>query len=564
MKNKNKMKKNVLNIAAIIIALFGVGFGIGSLVSLLSPRRSLSDGTYKVTVCSTTDVHGAYFDSSYVDNLAARTSLANVSSYLKELRAGGVQPVLVDVGDNLQGDNAAYYFNFVAEDQPHVYPRIAAYLGYDAIVVGNHDIETGHDVYDRIARELTMPYLAANAAFDRDENGKADMDENPKNKAVTDSYFLPYCTVDRGGVKIAVIGMTNGNMKSWLSESIWRGIDFQVISDIAQALVDQVVAKEKPQLVVLAVHSGTGAEQADRENEALYLASSLRGVDLVLNGHDHRPLAKDVENPEGSVVLLNAGSKAVVVGQADFSLTVKNGKVVEKAVDYKLVPMEKYPADPEYAAHFKDDFNAVKAFANQPVGVLSENIFLADALDGPSSYIHLVQTVQLAATGADISFAAPLSNSGVVPKGIVKFQDLVSIYKFENQLYTVEMTGRQVKDYLEYSYANWVNRAGPSYNWDSADGILYEVSRSAPDGARVRILSMSDGTPFDEGKTYKVAMTSYRASGGGDLLRNGAKVDPADLLVLDKLKDIRSLIGDYIAEQEEIVPTVASNWKFVK
>lgn len=553
-----------MNIAAILIALFGVGFGIGCLISLISSKERLPDGVYRVTVCSTTDVHGAYFDSSYVDNLAAKTSLANVSSYLKELRASGVQPVLVDVGDHLQGDNAAYYFNYVAEQEAHVFPRIVSYLGYDAVVVGNHDIETGHDVYDRVRGEMAVPYLAANAAFDRDENGTADMDEDPKNKAVQDAYFLPYCVVDRGGVKVAIIGMTNGNMKSWLSDSAWHGMDFQVISDIAQGLVDYVVDKEKPQLVVLAVHSGTGAEQPDRENEALYLASSLRGVDLVLNGHDHRPLAREVDNPDGSVVLLDAGTKAVVVGQADFTLTVQNGKLVEKAVDYKLVPMDKYPVDPDYVAAFKADFNAVKDFANRPIGRLSDDIFLADALDGPSSYINLVQTVQLASTGADLSFAAPLTSSGVVPKGVIEFQDLVSIYKFENQLYVVEMTGQQVKDYLEYAYDNWVNKKGPSYNWDSADGIVYEVSKSAPKGERVRIQSMCDGTAFDLGKTYKVAMTSYRASGGGDLLRNGAGMDPAELVIVDRLKDIRSLIGDYIAAQEEITPTVATNWKFVK
>ena len=559
------MKKNVLNIAAILIALFGIGFGIGCLISLLSSKGSLADGEYRVTVCSTTDVHGAYFDSAYVDNLAAKTSLANVSSYLKEIRGEGVQPVLIDVGDNLQGDNAAYYFNYVATDVPHVYPRIAAYLGYDAIVVGNHDIETGHDVYDRVASELTMPYLAANAAFDRDENGRADMDENPDGKTVSDSYFVPYCVVDRGGVKVAIVGMTNGNIKSWLADDIWRGMDFQIISEMVQPVIDRMIEKEKPQLVVLAAHSGTGAEQPNRENEAQYLAATLRGVDIVLNGHDHRPVAREVENVNGgSVVLIDAGTKAVVVGQADFTLTVKNGKVVSKSVDYKLVPMEKYPVDSDYVAAFKEDFNAVKAFAQRPIGQLSENIFLADALDGPSTYINLVQTVQLASSGADISFAAPLTSSGVVPKGVIEFQDLVSIYKFENQLYVVEMTGKQIKDYLEYSYKNWVNKSGPSYNWDSADGIRYEVSRKAPDGERVKILSMNDGTPFDLDKTYQVAMTSYRASGGGDLVREGAGIDPASLVVVRKMKDIRSLIGDYIAAQKEIVPTVATNWKFVK
>ena len=553
-----------MNIAAILVALFGLGFGIGCLISLISSKGALKDGEYAVTVCATTDVHGAYFDSTYVEGVAAKTSLANVAAFLKELRASGVDPVLIDVGDNLQGDNAAYYFNYVATDVPHIYPRIASYLGYDAVIVGNHDIEAGHGVYDRVKAELTVPYLAANAAMDRDENGVADMDEDPRNKLVSDSYFLPYTVTERGGVRVAIIGMTNGNIKSWLASKLWHGMDFQVIHDIAQKQVDQIADKEKPHLVVLAVHSGTGTELPDRENEALYLASTLAGVDLVLCGHDHRPTAREVENPAGSVILLNAGTKAAVVGRADFTLTVKNGRVVGKQVDYKLVPMDKYPADPDYDAAFREDFLAVKAFANRPIGRLADNIFLADALDGPSSYINLVQTVQLAASGADISFAAPLTSTGVVPKGTVTFKDLVTVYKFENELYLIEMTGQQVKDYLEFSYDLWVNRKGPSYNWDSADGILYEVSRSAPYGERVKILSMKDGSPFDLAKTYKVAMTSYRANGGGDLLPEGAGIDPHQVTVLEKYKDIRSIIGDYIAGQDEIVPEVSTNWKFVK
>ena len=553
-----------MNIAAILVALFGLGFGIGCLISLISSKGALKDGEYAVTVCATTDVHGAYFDSTYVEGVAAKTSLANVAAFLKELRASGVDPVLIDVGDNLQGDNAAYYFNYVATDVPHIYPRIASYLGYDAVIVGNHDIEAGHGVYDRVKAELTVPYLAANAAMDRDENGVADMDEDPRNKLVSDSYFLPYTVTERGGVRVAIIGMTNGNIKSWLASKLWHGMDFQVIHDIAQKQVDQITDKEKPHLVVLAVHSGTGTELPDRENEALYLASTLAGVDLVLCGHDHRPTAREVENPAGSVILLNAGTKAAVVGRADFTLTVKNGRVVGKQVDYKLVPMDKYPADPDYDAAFREDFLAVKAFANRPIGRLADNIFLADALDGPSSYINLVQTVQLAASGADISFAAPLTSTGVVPKGTITFKDLVTVYKFENELYLIEMTGQQVKDYLEFSYDLWVNRKGPSYNWDSADGILYEVSRSAPYGERVKILSMKDGSPFDLAKTYKVAMTSYRANGGGDLLTEGAGIDPHQVTVLEKYKDIRSIIGDYIAGQDEIVPEVSTNWKFVK
>ena len=110
----------------------------------------------------------------------------------------------------------------------------------------------------------------------------------------------------------------------------------------------------------------------------------------------------------------------------------------------------------------------------------------------------------------------------------------------------------------------WVNRRGPSYNYDSAAGINYEVSRSAKRGKRVRIKSMSDGRAFDESETYRVAMTSYRANGGGDLLTRGARVDPDKLVVVEKLPDIRTLIGDYFRQADVVRPKVSDNWKFVK
>lgn len=543
------------------IFAFLLPFIAASLLAGCLPQ--VADGDHEIVVCATTDLHGAFF-SRNCDGTPAATSLSNVSAYIKELRAAGNDPVLVDVGDNLQGDNAAYYFNYCAVEQPHIFPRIAQYIGYDAIVLGNHDIEAGHDVYDRVRKEMDIPYLAANAANDRDENGVADIEENGSS-AVSDSYFLPYCIVEREGIRVAVIGMTNANIKSWLGESKWRGIDFLQISDFAQEQVDEVIFREHPHIVVLAVHSGTGREKSDFENEGLYLAGHLKNIDVVLSGHDHSPVAQNVDNEYGGkVVLVNEGNKAANVGQVNITVTTKGGKVVDKKTSFRLVPMKEYPADPEYDAEFQPDYDAVYEFANSPVGHISDNIYLADALDGPSSYINLIQTVQLASTGADISFAAPLSSRGVIRKGEVRFNDLTTIYRFENSLYVVEMTGRQVKDYLEDAYDLWVNRKGASYNYDSAAGIRYEVSRSARRGSRVRIKSMSDGTPFDESKTYRVAMTSYRASGGGDLLTRGAKIDPDDLVVVDKLPDIRTLVGDYFRQVDVVRPKVSDNWKFVK
>ena len=105
------------------------------------------DGQYTFHLLATNDVHGCYFDSLYTGG-GTRSSLMSVSWYADSVRtaAGPDNVVLIDAGDCLQGDNAAYYFNYVDTAAPHVYGRMAGYMKYDAVVVGNHDIETGHPV----------------------------------------------------------------------------------------------------------------------------------------------------------------------------------------------------------------------------------------------------------------------------------------------------------------------------------------------------------------------------------------------------------------------------------
>ena len=122
------------------------------------------DGAYTFHLLTTNDVHGRYFDSLYVEP-DVRPSLISVSAHVDSLRRmwGSESVILVDAGDCLQGDNASYYYNFVDTAAVHVFARMVDRIGYDAVVVGNHDIETGHPVYDRVAGQMKTPFLAANA-----------------------------------------------------------------------------------------------------------------------------------------------------------------------------------------------------------------------------------------------------------------------------------------------------------------------------------------------------------------------------------------------------------------
>ena len=539
--------KRILVPILICAVLVAAGYGIGRLI--VKSGSKLKDGEHKVIICATTDVHGAYFDSTYTGT-KSRTSLANVAGYLKQMRDSGVKPVLIDVGDILQGDLAAYYYNYVNTKDEHVAISILKYLGYDALVVGNHDIEAGHSNYDRMLKAFPKKYLAANAAA---------IEGRRKGQC----YFNKYVVVKRDGVKIGILGMTNANIKNWLAEDKWSGMEFFVISNLVEFAIEDMRKREKPDLVVLAVHSGTGNGFPDVENEAAFLASEIAGVDIVLCGHDHKAVAMMIDGVDSQVLLMNEGKGAVVLGQAEVTLTVKDHKVVRKSIKNRLIPMEDVDPDPEYCKKFSKQFREVKEYANRVIGTINGEMDFSKALEGPSEYINLVQTVQLDASGADVSFTAPLSNRGKIAKGDITFQNLVDIYKYENQLYVVKMTGRQIKDYLEFSYHNWINGIGPAFNYDSADGIVYEVSKRAPLGSRVNIISMRDGSPFDPEKTYTVAMTSYRASGGGDLLKRGAGINPKDLEIVRKHDDIRNILKDYIEKEKVIEPVVPDNWKFV-
>lgn len=542
---------------------------------------SVRNGVYTVELCATNDLHGRYFDSLYVENNVHPHSLANVSEYVNQLRAangnGGV--LLVDVGDALQGDNAVFYSNFIDtadHSKKHLFTRVAEYIGFDALIVGNHDIEAGHSVYDRVLKETKIPYLAANA-----------IDVNTGKP-----YFKPYAVFNKNGLKIAVIGMTNPNIKKWLGEELWHGMDFTEIEEKAQQIINSLKANEKPDVIVLAVHAGIGRGlETDVENPARYLAHKLDGVDVVLAAHDHQTACEKVaslhENRD-SVLVLDGSNRAKYLSKATITCEFQDGKLVSKNIAGELVPMENIPVDTAYTKAFREDFLNTKAFTNQEIGTLETEINTCDAFFGPSDYMNLIHNVQIATSGAEISLAAPLTYNGTVKAGTVKYHDLFTIYPFENLLYVVSLTGAQIKDYLEYSYNNWISTMnspadhimrirfdekrgrysfmGMTYNYDSAAGFAYDVDVTKEKGERIIIHAMADGSPFDYNKTYKVALSSYRANGGGDLLTEGAGIpkDQLESIVVTKYADIRSLVFDYFKNNsDKNVLAAAANWKFI-
>lgn len=166
---------------------------------------------------------------------------------------------------------------------------------------------------------------------------------------------------------------------------------------------------------------------------------------------------------------------------------------------------------------------------------------------------------------------------------------MFSLYKYENMLYVMQLTGKEIKDYLEHSYDLWIRQVvpgqphiinfasdnpsftdnrlkNPSYNFDSAAGIDYTVDVTKPKGERINITKLSDGRCFSSDSIYTVAVNSYRANGGGDHFTKGAGIPAEELpgrIIRATDRDLRYYLIKEIEKNPEIRVSVLTNWRFI-
>jgi 2',3'-cyclic-nucleotide 2'-phosphodiesterase/3'-nucleotidase len=464
------------------------------------------------------------------------------------------------------------------------------FMGYDAATIGNHDIETGHDVYDKFNKEINFPWLAANAI----------------NTTTNEPYFKPYTTIERDGVKIAVLGLITPAIPQWLPEKIWSGMRFDDMIETAQKWVKKIRETEQPDLMIGLFHAGVDYTYNDQnentyknENAAKLVAEKVDGFDLILVGHDHAGWNFKTRNPNGKEVLVlgtQASAKTLAVANIKLMFDKFCGFFTNQEMSGEIIEVKNYRPDEIFMKRFSPAFDEVKTYVSRPIGKFTKSISSRDAILGPSEFVDLINTVQLELTNADISFTAPLSFNAQIKQGDLYVKDMFNLYRYENLLYTIEMTGKEIKDYLEYSYGNWFNQMKDEndnllrfkvdekgnlvysqrsnspelyerfYNFDAAAGIDYEVDVTKPIGEKIKIINFSDGRKFEPDSKYKVALNSYRGNGGGGHLIRGAKISKEELskrIISSTEKDLRYYMMKWIEEKKSVEPKLLGNWKVV-
>lgn len=519
----------------------------------------------KITLLATTDLHGNLFPYDYFTAQPAARGLAKIATLIQAARADNPNNLLIDCGDTTQGTALeAVYQAYVRdgrlpwklalagpplEHDPVMLAMNA--IGYDAMVVGNHEFNFGLKNISMARQDAHFPWISANI----NQGGIA-----------TAGHFNAYFVKTIAGVKIAVIGVTTPLIPEWEAPEHYRGYHFESGVDAVRRTVAELRESEHPDIVIVAAHSGLDGDS--RENMVRQIATEVPGIDAIVFGHSHQQLPS---LQLGDVLLMQPKNWGISLGRMDFVLEPKETsgwRIVSKSS--RLIPVTRdTPADPKLLEigrpyHELAERYLSTAVAEAPVSLDSKFARVED-----SALIDAVQQVQLYYSKADVSFASSFNSRVSVLKGPVTIRQIAALYVYENQLYVVGGTGKMVRDALENS-ARYYNSCasdcshGPlinphviGYNYDMAQGVDYEIDLTQPPGNRIRNLRWH-GKPLADNQPLRIAVNNYRAGGSaGYTMFRGAKI------VWRSPDEIRDLVIQYYSQRGTLPAQPNNNWRVV-
>ncbi|NLA91830.1 MAG: bifunctional metallophosphatase/5'-nucleotidase [Spirochaetales bacterium] len=466
----------------------------------------------RLQIVATGGVRGAIFPYSLIKERERQSSLLNISSYIKDERSKGETLLLVDVGDMLEESSLLSYFNRVDTTRAHIIPSVMNAMGYDAAGIGQWDLVHCGEYCLRIASEATFPYLIANATF----------------KVSGERLTPPYLIVERGGVKVALLGAAN---PGYIPPTL---VDFVALEPIEETLkwVLPLIKGEEPDLIVGLFDSR-------------HLDADLSDFDLIFSPSEFEG---------GAQTLLYANISLDEEG----AIRVERGRLEGAS----------FGVDQSLYNQLEGEFELAKGWFNSPVGVISESLSSRDSLFSDSKLVDLIHMVQLDKSGAELSIAPISVFDEVIGEGEVKVKDLYRIYPKDSYLVTLEMSGHEIKEYLELSYGSWFNQMTSLDDellgelnwaqWESLAGLNYVVDITKAAGERLSIKTSRSGEPFRRERIYSVVLNSERAYGEGSYLEALA-IDPNRLNLLGE-KSLRDYLIETFNESAVVDPPLDNNW----
>ncbi len=482
-----------------------------------APQQWQADKTYHLTVLHTNDHHGRFWTNKYGEyGMPARKTL--IDKIRAEVKSKGGAVLLLSGGDI----NTGVPESDLQDAEPDF--KGMRLIGYDAMAMGNHEFDNSLQTLFKQIKWAKFPMLSANV-YDK-KTGKR--------------LFKPYHLFNKQGIKIAVIGLTTEDTQKIGNPEFIGDIEFRDPKAEAKALIAEIKATEKPDLIFAVTHMGHyedgkfGINAPGDVSLARYLNEG--DLNMIIGGHSQEPVcmepgnkAKDpnfkpgdkcVPDRQNGTWIVQAHEWGKYVGRADY--TFKNGKL--RLSQYTLIPVnlkKKIKVNGEKKRVFiQDEIAADKKllefltpYQKKGQAELSKKIAITNGkLEGDRDVIRFQQTNlgRLIATAqkerAKADFA--IMNSGGVrdsiAEGEVTYKDVLKVQPFANNVTYVEMNGKDLLKYLD-KVATFPVDSGA---YPQFSGISMTVKKNRVINVKV------GGKAIDPNKTYRFSIPSYNANGG--------------------------------------------------
>lgn len=527
-------------IAALLLALSTMGFA----------------KEVNVKILGTSDVHGRVVPWSYASDTEDKSgSYAQLSTLINQRRKENKNVILVEVGDAIQ-DNSIDLFALTLEDaKNHPIPKVLNYMKYDVFVPGNHEFNFGMPVLNEILNDIKAKKLAANLYH---KDGKR--------------YLQPTTIIQKDGVKIGIIGLTTP-MSAKFEEDTGNLKDYKYVSIIEETKkqVKNLKAKKVDAIVAVA-HMGIENENNIPETGLRDLANAVPEIDAIVAGHMHQDVKSETIN---GVLITEPHRYGTVLSEIDlkFDVNDKTKKVKLLGKTATTTPVKNLEADKKVEEIYKPYHERLREIANEKIGETENDMVPQGKIHGVSisfakdtGMSSFITDVEKYYSKADVvSFAYDYENVKL-DKGDIKRKDIAYNYRYAGGDVSVyEMTGKQLKDYMEWAadYFDTIQKGDTNYRYndirgkskyvtfDIFGGVSYKIDLRNQKGNKIVDLKLADGRKITPDMKLKVGMNSYRFD---QLIKKGGIFEGQNIPLVWSSKDemgqdkgrIQSMMIDYI------------------
>ncbi len=560
-----------------------------------------------VTILHNNDSHGNLAKTTFV----GYTQLATL---IKQERLHNPQrTILLDGGDQIQGDAMMYYFKSAPlgyaadgtalppELQTHPMMAVMNSLGYDAMTLGNHEFNFGGTIFDAVMEQAGFAVLGANVT----DSGAYGLDEANGGTGVQ-----PYLekTVGPEGIKVGIIGITNHRVPNYELPSNIPGLTFSDPIVKAQQLATQLRSQEDA--VVALTHIGftenPGSVEIDN-NVDTNMAAQVTGLDAIVGAHSHTDPSKQsaasgaykylpaiVAGPNNTpVIVTQAYRYNNYLGEVVLGMRAKAGggyEVVSRTGQY-LAVTSSTPEDAATKAIVDPYVTALNAYNNLVVGETTAPIDTMSAFTAETNGANLqadASVFELAKhnISVDVHISGAMTNKLIATSATpaspvtLKVSDMFAAMPYENSLVVLRMNGPQLKAVLERAYRNYYyykyvpGFGGYSYyttcmlDTNKVGQITYNDQSPLPyDPSRSYVKSFTingHAVDFTDASTYyRVSTVNYLAAGSCNFNDGGVSLWPLNQIVNDTQYYVRDAVIDYITEVKTVSPAIEGRLVFI-